>query len=125
MNGQSYSVRVESAKYGVSFGSACHCHQPITKHLGARIGVLSVLLTKAAIIEDVMAQSDKAAAAGRHSAAVRANELLGKALGMFIQRTEIARGKGPQVLAKLFQSGGINYAHPSDETGPCPRVRSG
>ena len=49
-------------------------------------------LTKASIIENLVDQRDKAAAAGQYTAAIRANELLGKGLGMFVERTEISRG---------------------------------
>ena len=57
----------------------------------AEVTVKVTALTKASIIENLVDQRDKAAAAGQYTAAIRANELLGKALGMFVEKTEIGR----------------------------------
>lgn len=46
-------------------------------------------LTKADVMRGLLACHDAASAAGQHSAAIRALELLGKQLGMFVDRKEM------------------------------------
>ena len=61
------------------------------------------MLTKTAIIEMLLADRELARSKGQSSAAIRAAELLGKELGMFIDRAEVRSTLEARVAAMTHE----------------------
>lgn len=52
------------------------------------MAVQTTVITRAFVMEELLKNANEARAAGKHSAAIRGFELLGKEIGMFVERQE-------------------------------------